>query len=118
VEAFWNSLRHAKPLTFGLNCALGAALMRPYVEELARIAGDTFVSCYPNAGLPNPMSETGFDETPEITSGLLEEFAKSGFLNIAGGCCGTTPEHIAMIAERVGKYSPRVPNFRELAAAA
>jgi 5-methyltetrahydrofolate--homocysteine methyltransferase len=118
VGAFWHSVRHARPLAIGLNCALGAALMRPYVEELARIAGDTFVSCYPNAGLPNPMSETGFDETPEITSGLLEEFAKSGFLNIAGGCCGTTPEHIAMIAERVGRYSPRVPKFSELAAAA
>ena len=118
VGAFWHSVRHARPLAIGLNCALGAALMRPYIEELARIAGDTFVSCYPNAGLPNPMSETGFDETPEITAGLLEEFAKSGFLNIAGGCCGTTPEHIAAIAERVGRYAPRVPNFRELAAAA
>jgi len=118
VGAFWHSVRHARPLAIGLNCALGAALMRPYIEELARVAGDTFVSCYPNAGLPNPMSETGFDETPEITSGLLEEFARSGFLNIAGGCCGTTPEHIAMIAQRVGRYAPRVPNFRELAAAA
>jgi 5-methyltetrahydrofolate--homocysteine methyltransferase len=107
VGAFWHSVRHARPLAIGLNCALGAALMRPYVEELARIAGDTFVSCYPNAGLPNPMSETGFDETPEITAGLLEEFASAGFLNIAGGCCGTTPEHIARIAERVGKYRPR-----------
>jgi 5-methyltetrahydrofolate--homocysteine methyltransferase len=114
VGAFWHSVRHARPLAIGLNCALGAALMRPYVEELARIAGDTFVSCYPNAGLPNPMSETGFDETPEITSGLLEEFAKSGFLNIAGGCCGTTPEHIAMIAERVGRYSPRRGHKGEL----
>jgi 5-methyltetrahydrofolate--homocysteine methyltransferase len=118
VGAFWHSVRHARPLAIGLNCALGAALMRPYVEELARIAGDTFVSCYPNAGLPNPMSETGFDETPEITAGLLEEFARSGFLNIAGGCCGTTPEHIALIAERVGKYQPRVPRLRDLAAAA
>jgi 5-methyltetrahydrofolate--homocysteine methyltransferase len=118
VGAFWHSVRHARPIAIGLNCALGAALMRPYVEELARIAGDTFVSCYPNAGLPNPMSETGFDETPEITAGLLEEFARSGFLNIAGGCCGTTPEHIALIAERVGRYAPRVPGFRELAAAA
>ena len=118
VGAFWHSVRHARPLAIGLNCALGAALMRPYVEELSRVAGDTFVSCYPNAGLPNPMSETGFDETPEITSGLLEEFAKSGFLNIAGGCCGTTPEHIALIAERVGRYAPRTPKFRELAAAA
>ena len=107
VSAFWHSVRHARPLAIGLNCALGATLMRPYVEELARIAGDTYVSCYPNAGLPNPMSDTGFDETPEITGSLLEEFAKSGFLNIAGGCCGTTPEHIAEIASRVGKYRPR-----------
>jgi 5-methyltetrahydrofolate--homocysteine methyltransferase len=118
VGAFWHSIRHARPLAVGLNCALGAALMRPYLEDLARLAGDTFVSCYPNAGLPNPMSETGFDETPEITSGLLEEFASAGFLNIAGGCCGTTPEHIAQIAQRVGKYQPRVPRFRDMAAAA
>ncbi|HEY9238151.1 MAG TPA: homocysteine S-methyltransferase family protein [Burkholderiaceae bacterium] len=107
VSAFWHSVRHARPLAIGLNCALGATLMRPYIEELARIAGDTFVSCYPNAGLPNPMSETGFDETPEITGSLLEEFAKAGFLNIAGGCCGTTPAHIASIAQKVGKYKPR-----------
>ena len=107
VSAFWHSVRHARPLAIGLNCALGATLMRPYIEELARIAGDTFVSCYPNAGLPNPMSETGFDETPEITGSLLEEFAKAGFLNIAGGCCGTTPAHIASIAQKVGKYRPR-----------
>lgn len=107
VGAFWNSVRHAKPLAVGLNCALGAALMRPYIEELSRAASDTYISCYPNAGLPNPMSETGFDETPEITSGLLEEFAQAGFLNIAGGCCGTTPEHIAQIAQRVGRYKPR-----------
>eukprot|EP01030_Chromulinospumella_sphaerica_P018418 gene18418-biopygen16285 len=107
VPAFWNSVRHAKPLTIGLNCALGATLMRPYIEELAKVAGDTFISCYPNAGLPNPMSDTGFDETPEITGRLVEEFAKSGFLNIAGGCCGTTPAHIAEIAQRVGRYQPR-----------
>jgi 5-methyltetrahydrofolate--homocysteine methyltransferase len=107
VTAFWHSVRHARPIAVGLNCALGAALMRPYLEELSRVAGDTFISCYPNAGLPNPMSETGFDETPEITGGLLEEFAKAGFLNIAGGCCGTTPEHIAQIAQRVGRYRPR-----------
>jgi 5-methyltetrahydrofolate--homocysteine methyltransferase len=107
VSAFWHSVRHARPLAIGLNCALGATLMRPYIEELARVAGDTFVSCYPNAGLPNPMSETGFDETPEITSSLLEEFAKSGFLNIAGGCCGTTPAHIEAIAQRVRRYRPR-----------
>lgn len=107
VTAFWHSVRHARPIAVGLNCALGATLMRPYIEELSRVAGDTFISCYPNAGLPNPMSETGFDETPEITGGLLEEFAKAGFLNIAGGCCGTTPEHIAAIAQRVGRYQPR-----------
>ena len=107
VAAFWHSVRHARPLAVGLNCALGAALMRPYIEELAKVAGDTFISCYPNAGLPNPMSETGFDETPEVTGRLLEEFAKSGFLNLAGGCCGTTPEHIAEIAKRVGRYRPR-----------
>jgi 5-methyltetrahydrofolate--homocysteine methyltransferase len=107
VPAFWHSVRHARPLAVGLNCALGAALMRPYIEELAKVAGDTFVSCYPNAGLPNPMSETGFDETPEMTANLLEDFAKSGFLNIAGGCCGTTPEHIAAIARKVSAYRPR-----------
>jgi 5-methyltetrahydrofolate--homocysteine methyltransferase len=107
VSAFWHSVRHAHPLAIGLNCALGATLMRPYVEELAKIAGDTFISCYPNAGLPNPMSDTGFDETPEITGALVEEFAKSGFLNIAGGCCGTTPDHIAEIAKRVGNWKPR-----------
>ena len=107
VAAFWNSVRHAKPLAVGLNCALGAAVMRPYIEELAKVAGDTYISCYPNAGLPNPMSETGFDETPAVTGSLLEEFAKAGFLNMAGGCCGTTPEHIAEIARRVGAYRPR-----------
>ena len=120
VTAFWHSVRHARPLAVGLNCALGAALMRPYLEELAKVAGDTFVSCYPNAGLPNPMSETGFDETPEVTGGLLEEFAHAGFLNIAGGCCGTTPEHIAEIAKRVSAYRPRTthdPLFSQLAAA-
>ncbi|MEO8154284.1 MAG: homocysteine S-methyltransferase family protein [Rhizobacter sp.] len=120
VSAFWHSVRHARPLAVGLNCALGAALMRPYIEELAKVAGDTFISCYPNAGLPNPMSETGFDETPEITGGLVEEFARAGFLNIAGGCCGTTPEHIAEIAKRVAAYRPRTrhdPLFAGLLAA-
>jgi 5-methyltetrahydrofolate--homocysteine methyltransferase len=107
VAAFWHSVRHARPIAIGLNCALGAALMRPYIEELSRIAGDTFVSCYPNAGLPNPMSETGFDETPEVTGALIEDFARAGFLNIAGGCCGTTPAHIAEIARRVSAYRPR-----------
>jgi 5-methyltetrahydrofolate--homocysteine methyltransferase len=101
VTAFWHSIRHAQPLAVGLNCALGAALMRPYIQELAKAAGDTFISCYPNAGLPNPMSDTGFDETPEVTSRLLQEFAQEGLVNIVGGCCGTTPEHIGAISAAV-----------------
>jgi 5-methyltetrahydrofolate--homocysteine methyltransferase len=104
--AFWNSVRHIRPLAVGLNCALGAALMRPYIEELSRVA-DTFISCYPNAGLPNPMSDTGYDETPAETSRLLGEFARSGFVNIVGGCCGTTPEHIGAIAAAVQGVAPR-----------
>lgn len=107
VTAFWNSVRHAKPLAIGLNCALGAALMRPYIQELAKAAPDTFISCYPNAGLPNPMSETGFDETPEVTSRLLREFASSGLVNIVGGCCGTTPQHIEAIGLSVQKLEAR-----------
>jgi 5-methyltetrahydrofolate--homocysteine methyltransferase len=106
VEAFWNSVRHARPLTVGLNCALGAALMRPYIEELASLA-DTFISVYPNAGLPNPMSETGFDETPDITGSLLGEFARAGFVNIAGGCCGTTPDHIRAVVQAIEGVAPR-----------
>jgi len=105
-EAFWNSIRHVRPLAVGLNCALGAALMRPYIEEIARTA-DTFVSCYPNAGLPNPMSDTGYDEKPEETSGMLKDFAQSGFVNIVGGCCGTTPAHIRAIADAVHDLPPR-----------
>jgi 5-methyltetrahydrofolate--homocysteine methyltransferase len=104
--AFWHSVRHAQPLAVGLNCALGAALMRPYLEEIARVA-DAYVSCYPNAGLPNPMSDTGYDETPEQTSRLVREFAEAGLVNIVGGCCGTTPEHIAAIAEAVRGLPPR-----------
>lgn len=107
VTAFWHSVRHARPLSVGLNCALGAALMRPYVQELAKAAGDTFISCYPNAGLPNPMSDTGFDETPEITSRLVHEFAAEGLVNIVGGCCGTTPDHIGAIAQAVEKTATR-----------
>jgi 5-methyltetrahydrofolate--homocysteine methyltransferase len=107
VTAFWYSVRHARPLAVGLNCALGAALMRPYIQELARAAPDTFISCYPNAGLPNPMSDTGFDETPEVTSRLLREFAAEGLVNIVGGCCGTTPEHIAAIGTAVQPLSAR-----------
>jgi 5-methyltetrahydrofolate--homocysteine methyltransferase len=112
VTAFWHSVRHAKPLAIGLNCALGATLMRPYIEELSKAAGDTAISCYPNAGLPNPMSDTGFDETPEVTGRLVGEFAAAGFLNIAGGCCGTTPAHIAAIAQKVSAYRPRASGAR------
>ncbi|WP_225781907.1 homocysteine S-methyltransferase family protein [Xenophilus sp. Marseille-Q4582] len=107
VTAFWHSVRHAQPLAIGLNCALGAALMRPYIQELNRVAGDTFISCYPNAGLPNPMSDTGFDETPADTSQLLHEFAAEGLVNIVGGCCGTTPDHIAAIGQAVAPLAPR-----------
>ncbi len=107
VTAFWYSVRHARPLAVGLNCALGAALMRPYLQELARAAPDTFISCYPNAGLPNPMSETGFDETPQVTSRLLGDFAAEGLVNIVGGCCGTTPEHIGAIRQAVQPLAAR-----------
>ena len=107
VTAFWHSVRHAQPLAIGLNCALGATLMRPYIQELNKVAGDTFISCYPNAGLPNPMSDTGFDETPEVTSRLLHEFAAEGLVNIVGGCCGTTPEHIGAIGRAVAPLAPR-----------
>jgi 5-methyltetrahydrofolate--homocysteine methyltransferase len=107
VTAFWHSVRHARPLAIGLNCALGATLMRPYIQELAKVAGDTFISCYPNAGLPNPMSDTGFDETPDVTSRLLHEFAAEGLVNIVGGCCGTTPDHIGAIQKAVGPLAPR-----------
>ena len=118
VTAFWHSVRHAKPLAVGLNCALGAALMRPYIQELHKVAGDTFISCYPNAGLPNPMSDTGFDETPDVTSRLVHEFAAEGWVNIVGGCCGTTPEHIAAIATALAPEKARVlsagPFYREV----
>ena len=107
VTAFWHSVRHARPLAIGLNCALGATLMRPYIQELAKVAEDTFISCYPNAGLPNPMSDTGFDETPDVTSRLLHEFAAEGLVNIVGGCCGTTPDHIGAIQQAVGPLAPR-----------
>jgi 5-methyltetrahydrofolate--homocysteine methyltransferase len=116
-EAFWNAVRHVKPLAVGLNCALGAALMRPYIEEIARVA-DTFVSCYPNAGLPNPMSDTGYDETPAQTSAMVGEFARSGFVNIVGGCCGTTPAHIRAIADAVAQVPPRPVSAREAEEAA
>ncbi len=115
VGAFWHSVRHARPLAIGLNCALGATLMRPYIEELSKIAGDTAISCYPNAGLPNPMSDTGFDETPEVTSRLVHEFAAEGLVNIVGGCCGTTPDHIGAIARAVGPVKTRPVFYREAA---
>jgi 5-methyltetrahydrofolate--homocysteine methyltransferase len=98
TEAFWNSVCHVRPLAVGLNCALGAKEMRPYIAEMSRVA-DTFVSCYPNAGLPNAFGE--YDETPEETASVLGEFAEAGFVNLVGGCCGTTPEHIATIAKAV-----------------
>lgn len=104
TEAFWVSLSHAKPLSIGLNCALGADQMRPYVEELSRVAW-TRVSTHPNAGLPNEFGE--YDDSPEHMASVIAEFAKSGFLNIVGGCCGTTPEHIRKIAEAVNDVSPR-----------
>lgn len=106
VEAFWNSVRHARPLSVGLNCALGAKEMRPYLEELSNIA-DCFVSCYPNAGLPNPLSPTGYDETPLMTAKFVGEFVDSGFINILGGCCGTTPDHIAAIVNKCQTKKPR-----------
>jgi 5-methyltetrahydrofolate--homocysteine methyltransferase len=104
VEAFWNSVKHAKPFAVGLNCALGAELMRPHIAELARIA-DTLVSAYPNAGLPNAMGE--YDETPDETGHALHAWAKDGIVNILGGCCGTTPEHIKHVADEVAGVKPR-----------
>jgi len=112
VEAFWNSIRHARPIAVGLNCALGAELMRPYIAELARVA-DTLVAAYPNAGLPNAMGE--YDEGPEDTARMLGEWARSGLVNILGGCCGTTPGHIRRIAEAVEGLPPRVVPHREKA---
>ncbi|WP_322612346.1 methionine synthase [Dermacoccus abyssi] len=103
-EAFWNSVRHSKPLAVGLNCALGADEMRPYVAEISRIA-DCFVSCYPNAGLPNAFGE--YDETPDAMAGVVTTFATDRLVNIVGGCCGTTPDHIAAIAEQIEKLPPR-----------
>lgn len=104
TEAFWNSIRHAKPIAVGLNCALGAPEMRPYIAEMARIA-DTFISCYPNAGLPNAFGE--YDESPERQAGYIADFAEAGLVNLVGGCCGTAPEHIAEIAKVVEGKAPR-----------
>jgi 5-methyltetrahydrofolate--homocysteine methyltransferase len=112
TEAFWNSVRHAKPLLIGLNCALGAQEMRPYLAEVARVA-DCFVSCYPNAGLPNAFGE--YDELPDQTGAIVREFADSGLVNLLGGCCGTTPEHIGAMAALVEGVAPRVPAARPTA---
>lgn len=104
LEAFYTSVMHAKPLSIGLNCALGASEMRPHIEELSQIAA-CFTSAYPNAGLPNAMGE--YDEQPEQTAHFLEEWAREGFVNIVGGCCGTTPDHIKHIADHVRQFKPR-----------
>jgi 5-methyltetrahydrofolate--homocysteine methyltransferase len=112
LEAFYISVMHANPLSVGLNCALGAAEMRPHVEELSHLAG-CYTSAYPNAGLPNAFGE--YDEQPHETAHIIEEWAKEGFLNIVGGCCGTTPDHIRHIAQEVSKYAPRPLPVKETA---
>jgi 5-methyltetrahydrofolate--homocysteine methyltransferase len=104
LEAFYTSIRHARPLSIGLNCALGALEMRPHIEELSGLA-ECFTSAYPNAGLPNAMGE--YDEHPADTAHYIEDWAREGFVNIVGGCCGTTPDHIRHIAEQVLKIKPR-----------
>jgi 5-methyltetrahydrofolate--homocysteine methyltransferase len=104
LEAFYVSVMHANPLSIGLNCALGASEMRPHIEELSQIAG-CYTSAYPNAGLPNAFGE--YDEQPHETAHIIEEWAKEGFVNIVGGCCGTTPDHIKHIAAEVSKFKPR-----------
>src|ERR1700723_1002969 len=106
TEAFWNAVRHVKPLSVGLNCSLGPDLMYPFLEELSQKA-DVAISCYPNAGLPNPLSETGFDLGPADMARYLSDFARAGLINIAGGCCGNTPEHIAAIAKALEGQPPR-----------
>ena len=106
TEAFWNAVKHVKPLSIGLNCSLGPDLMYPFLSELSEKA-DVAISCYPNAGLPNPLSETGFDLGPEDMARFLGDFASSGLINIAGGCCGNTPEHIAAIAKALDGMHPR-----------
>lgn len=110
LEAFYISVMHANPVSIGLNCALGAQQMRPHIEELANLAA-CYVSAYPNAGLPNAMGE--YDETPEMTASIIGEFAKEGWVNLVGGCCGTTPDHIAAIAQEMKKYQPRAIHTAE-----
>jgi 5-methyltetrahydrofolate--homocysteine methyltransferase len=108
TEAFWNAVKHVRPLSVGLNCSLGPDLMYPFLEELSEKA-DVAISCYPNAGLPNPLSETGFDLGPPDMARYLSEFARSGLINIAGGCCGNTPEHIAAIANALKEFDGAAP---------
>jgi 5-methyltetrahydrofolate--homocysteine methyltransferase len=115
TEAFWNAVKHVKPLSVGLNCSLGPDLMYPFLEELSEKA-DVAISCYPNAGLPNPLSPTGFDLEPEDMARYLGEFARGGLINIAGGCCGNTPEHIAAIAKALEGEPPRKFGQIEVAA--
>ena len=110
--AFWNSIAHANPFTVGINCALGAKEMAPYIRELSRVA-DSYVHCYPNAGLPNPLSDTGYDERPVDTAEALRDLADQGLLNIAGGCCGTTPEHLKAIVQTLGEIKPSEPQTRK-----
>jgi len=105
-EAFWNAMRHVRPLSVGLNCSLGPDRMYPFLEELSGKA-NVAISCYPNAGLPNPLAETGFDLGPQDMARYLSDFAKCGLINIAGGCCGNTPEHIAAIAKALKGQPPR-----------
>jgi len=112
TEAFWNSIAHAKPFTVGINCALGAKEMAPYIRELSQ-KSDSFVHCYPNAGLPNPLAETGYDERPVDTAEALHDLAEQGLLNVAGGCCGTTPAHLKAIVEMLAESKPRVPQARK-----
>lgn len=106
IEAFWNAMKHVKPLSIGLNCSLGPDLMYPFLAELSQKA-DVAISCYPNAGLPNPLSPTGFDLEPEDMARYLTEFAQGNLINIAGGCCGNTPDHIAAIAKALEHQAPR-----------
>ena len=113
TEAFWNAVEHVKPLSVGLNCSLGPDLMYPFLSELSEKA-NVAISCYPNAGLPNPLSATGFDLGPEDMARYLSEFAKAGLINIAGGCCGNTPEHIAAIAKALEGMAPRAFHAKDL----
>jgi len=115
TEAFWNAVQHVTPLSVGLNCSLGPDLMYPFLEELSQKA-NVAISCYPNAGLPNPLSETGFDLGPPDMARFLSNFAQAGLVNIAGGCCGNTPEHIAAIARALEGKAPRIYGNREVAA--